>query len=188
MTTETRERAGRDRFATPRQARTAIENLSDTDHAKLMLIAKGFLRTRLQGNLVSPGDLLHDAILKTLEGQRHWNRQVTIVRHLDRVMESDSGHEAEKRRTHGQVPSEREAESVTYQPRPDHRLIVLDELEDALALFADDQRALGLLKLKAQGYSPSEIQRELGMEERQYDTTTKRIRRRILGYLADRPK
>lgn len=188
MTTETRERAGRDQFATPQQARAAIEKLSDTDHAKLMLIAKGFVKTRLPDNLVSPEDLLHDAILKTLEGQRRWNRQVTIVRHLDRVMESDSGHEAGKRRTRGQVLSESEAASVTHQSRPDHRLIVLEELDDALAPFADDQRALDLLHLKAEGYSPSEIQRELGMEKRQYDTTTRRIRRRILRHLADRPK
>ena len=171
-------------FATLRQARLAIEELSDADYVKLVLIARGFARTRLRGDLLESDDLLHDAILKTLEGRRRWNRRVTMVQHLDRVMESDSGHEAERGRNRGSRPlPENEAEPASAEAR----ILVLDKLRDSLALFADDQTALDLLQLKAEGYSSSEIQRELGMDSRQYDTTSKRIRRRVAKHLAERP-
>lgn len=186
MTTEAGEGGG-EKFATLRQARLAIEELSDSDYVKLMLIARGFARIRLRGNYLEPDDLLHDAILKTLEGRRRWNRQVTIVQHLDRVMESDSGHEAERRRTRGFDPlPEKEAESAR-QESPENRVLILDELREALADFADDRMAVDLLHLKAWGYSASEIQRELGIDDRQYDTTTKRIRRRIAKHLSQGP-
>ena len=178
-----------EQFATLGQARLAVEQLSDTDYVKLMLIARGFARIRLQGNLLEPDDLLHEAILKTLEGRRRWNRQVTMVQHLGRVMESDSGHEAGKRRTRGFHPlPENEAESASHQASPDARVLLLGEVRDSLALFIDDRMALDLLNLKAEGYSASEIQRELGIEKRQYDTTTKRIRRRLVKHLGGRTR
>ena len=183
-------RAGIDeRFATLRQARLAIEELSDTDYVKLMLIARGFVRKRLRDNLLDANDLLHDAVLKTLEGQRRWNRQVTIVQHLDRVMESDSGHEAERRRARASRPlPENAAEPAGREASPENRMLIRDELREALADFAEDRMAMDLIQLKARGYSSSEIQRELGMDKRQYDTTSKRIRRRVARRLAERPQ
>lgn len=176
---------GDERFATPQEARSAIEGLQNTDYKKLMLIARYFANDRLQGTVVEPGDLLYEAIVKTLDGRRRWNRRVSIVKHLDRVMESDSDHEANKRtaRSFSQL-SEDSIESADQQPSPETRLIVLDELEDVLEHFAGDEIALKLLRLKSNYLSPSEIRLELGMSEVEYDTVNKRIRRRVAKYLA----
>lgn len=178
---------GGERVATPQEAQDAIEGLQDADYTKLMLIAMSFTKARLRGSVVEPEDLVQDAIAKTLDGRRKWNRNVSIIKHLDRVMESDSGHEAEKRvaRDLRLLPEDDAAEPAAKQPRPEARLTALDELEGLLALFADDQPVLDLLRLKGDGLSASEIQRELGMGKTQYDTVTKRIRRRLAKHLAE---
>ena len=175
-----------ERFATLQEARAAIEGLQKTDHAKLMLIARGFARGRLQGTVVEPDDLLHDAIAKTLDGRRRWNRRVSIIKHLDRVMESDAGHEAEKRVARGEdhLPKGN-AEPVVQHPDPEACLQAREELGNLLALFAEDKTALELLRLKGDGLSASEIQRELGMGKTSYETVTKRVRRRLAKHLAE---
>lgn len=175
-----------DRVATPQEARDAIEGLQVADYTKLMLVAKSFAKARLRGSVVEPEDLVQDAITKTLDGRRKWNRDVDIIKHLDRVMESDSGHEADKRvaRDLRLLPEDEATELAAEQPRPEARLMAIDELEGVLGLFGDDQPALDLLRLKGNGLDASEIQRELGIGKTQYDTVTKRIRRRIAKYIA----
>ena len=159
MTTDTHA-VPSEKIATLQEARSAIENLQKEDYIKLMLIARYFAETRLNGTVVEPDDLLHEAILKTLDGRRRWNHQVSIVKHLDRVMESDSGHEAEKRAARGfnQLPKEY-LEPVDQQPSLEARLLVHDELGSLLDLFAGDRIALDLLHLKGDDLSASEIQR-----------------------------
>lgn len=186
MTPETRlDPPDRDaKFATPQEARYAIENLLDADHIKLLIIARSFAKIRLKGTVFEPEDLLQDAITKTLDGRRRWNRRVSIIKHLDRVMESDAGHVAEQQvaRNVVQLP-EGDTELSTPQLSPEARFQIRDELENLLALFAEDEIALKLLRLKRDGFSASEIQQELGIEKKQYETVTKRIRRRIVKYL-----
>ena len=179
-----------ERFATLQEARAAIIALQEADYAKLMLIATGFTRGRLRGTVVEPEDLLHAAIAKTLDGHRKWNRNVSIIKHLDRVMESDAGHEAKRRVSRDLRPLSKGdlVEPAAQLPLPGARLTALDELEGLLALFADDQTALALLHLKGDGFSASEIQRELGIGKTQYDTVKKRIRRRLAKHLAEGDK
>ena len=173
-------------FATPQEARDAIDSLHKADHAKLLVIARGFARTRLRNSVISPEDLLHDAIVKTLDGRRRWNRRVSVLKHLDRVMESDAGHVVEQQLAHGigQLPDNR-PEPPAQEPSPEARLQARDEFADLVALFSEDETVLKLLRLKGDGYSASEIQRELGMGRTQYDTATKRIRRRLAKHLAE---
>ena len=100
MTSETHLGDGEEHYATSQEARTAIEHLQNTDYTKLMLISRSFA-IRLRGTVANAEDLLHEAILKTLDGRRRWRRSVSILKHLDRVMESDSSHMAKKRVAHG---------------------------------------------------------------------------------------
>ena len=79
-------------FASLAETRASIEGLSSHDYTRLILIAEFFARRRTQGSIVEAEDLLHDAVLKTLDGRRRWKRSVSMLKHLDRVMESDSGH------------------------------------------------------------------------------------------------
>ena len=185
MTSETRLGDGEEQYATSQEALTAIKHFQNTDYTKLMLIARSFA-IRLRGTVADPEDLVHEAIAKTLDGRRRWKRSVSILKHLDRVMESDSGHMAEKRAAHSTSQFlEGQAEPAARLPDPETRLTALDELDDLLALFTKDQTALELLRLKGDGFPASEIQRELGMGKTQYDTVTKRIRRRLAKHQSE---
>lgn len=174
-------------FAAREAVNEAVQNLQEADFAKLSMIARYFVRSRyLQSALVDPDDLLHDAIVKTLDGRRRWKRGVSIIKHLDRVMESDSGHVAEQRASHGTVQlSETEAEPAALEPSPEARLQDRETLDAVTALFADDSVALQLIRLKSDGISASEIRCRLGMSKKQYATVTKRIRRRLAAYQAE---
>ncbi len=174
-----------DPYATPQEARDAIESLGAPDYAKLMLIARYFARTRLRGTVIEPADLLQGAIMKTLDGRRRWSKKVSVIKHLDRSMESDSGHIAEQRIAHNTEPlPDHELEPAAPFDDPMNRLSAKEQFKDMLDLFADDKVARDLLFLKSQGLSAAEIQRELGMGKTQYETVTKRIRRHYVQHLS----
>ncbi len=173
-------------YATSEEVRDAIERLSTADHAKLVLIARSFCRARVKGTVVEPLDLLHHAITKTLEGQQRWNKRVSIIRHLDRAMESDSGHIIEQNISHDTESLEDlELELAGPLLHPLDRLSAHEQLNEVLDLFIEDKIARDLLLLKGQGFSASEIQRELGIEKVQYETVTKRIRRHYVQHLLE---
>lgn len=173
-------------FATGKEACDAIRNLGKSDRAKLMMIARGFARNRRCGAAVGPEDLVQDAIVKTLDGRRRWNRRVSIIKHLDRVMESDSGHVAEQRAAHGSDQlSDANTEPATQEPSPEGRLQARETLDVVTALFANDDDASRLIRLKANGFSASEIRSRLGIDKKQHETVTKRIRRRLAAFLVE---
>ena len=172
-----------EKFATPGEARLAIENLTKTEHTKLALIAHYFAVKRLRGTTIEAADLLQDAFTKTLDGTRRWNKSVSIIRHLDRTMESDSGHIAEQAAKQEIIPlSDNTSEVVHHEPNAS---TVSEQLEQILNLFTDDNLARQVLMLKSQGYTAAEIQQTLNIDKKKYETTTKRIRRRVVKYLKD---
>lgn len=173
-------------YATTEEAYDAIQGLQESDFRKLMIIARSFTRKRrLNGAIAEPDDLLQEAFVKTLAGQRRWSRDVGIIRHLDRAMESDSGHVVEQRvreakgdlelRKHPDV----HPETAPREPSPEALLQACEALDSVLAHFAEDKKGLEFLRLKGGGSSASEIQRELGISTTEYDTIAKRIRRRL---------
>ena len=172
-------------YATTEEAHDAILSFKKSDFTKLMMIASSFTRRRFTEPVVEPDDLLQEALFKTLAGRRRWNRTVSIIKHLDRVMESDSGHVAEQRVQNAQGARELEQhpdvhpETAPRRPSPEDLLQDRETLNGALAYFAEDKKALQLIFLKGDDYSASEIQRGLGMSKTEYDTVTKRIRRRV---------
>lgn len=171
-------------YVTLEEARDAIEKLGQTDHVKLMIIARSFCRSRMNGTVIEPDDLLQEAITKTLEGKRRWNKEVSIIKHLDRVMESDSGHLVAQSVAHGTKSLEDyESDPADSQFDPDARISAKEKFNGVLGLFEKDKIARDLLVLKSQGFWASEIQRELGIEKVQYETITKRIRRNYAQYL-----
>ncbi len=173
-------------YATPQEVRDAIESLRPSDHAKLILIARSFCRTRVAGTVIEPSDLLHEAIPKTLEGRRRWSKEVSIIKHLDRVMESDSGHITEQSIAHGTESLEDcEVEPASPLFDPLIRLSVYEQFNEMLDLFKNDKMARDLLLLKSQEFSASEIQRKLGIEKVEYETITKRIRRHYAQHLLE---
>ncbi len=171
-------------YATREEARVAMETLGPMDYVKLNLIARSFCRTRVKGSVIEPNDLLHEAITKTLDGRRRWNKSVSIIKHLDRVMESDSGHIIESSISHSTESIEdREVDIAGPLFDPLERQSAYEELNNILDLFKEDQMARDLLVLKSEGFSASEIQQELGIGKVQYETIMKRIRRHYVRHL-----
>ena len=149
------------RYATREEAHDAIQDLQKSDFAKLMLIACSFARKRrLNAADAEPEDLLQEAIVKTLDGRRRWSRQVSIVRHLDRVMESDSGHLAERRELEAKRGREHMydpdllPEPASLEPSPETARN-RDALDNVLTSFAGDEQALQLIRLKGDDVSAS---------------------------------
>ena len=174
------------RYATREEAHNAIQNLQESDFAKLMVIARFFARKRrLAAADAEPEDLLQEAIAKTLHGRRRWSREVSIVRHLDRVMESQSGHLAERRELEAKRGREHMydpdllPEPPSLEPSPEASVRNRDAFDSVLTSFAGDEQALQVIRLKGEDLSASEIRHQLGMSKTEYDTVTKRIRRRI---------
>lgn len=162
-------------FATVEEARRAIQGLAAVDVAKLMLIAKFFARSRIPGGVAEPEDLLHDAILKTLDGTRAWNKKVSIIRHLDRVMESDAGHFAEKaQRTE---PLAGHATRIAEEASPHDYVATAQRLNAALEQLSGDEQALELIYLKGDGFSATQIKEKMGISDTEYSTVCRRIAR-----------
>ena len=76
----------------PEEFGAAYRDLSHDDRKKLAVIAKRFCR----GTTLDPGDLLNEAIRRTLLGARRCGRELNVVAYLVGVMRSLISHEREK--------------------------------------------------------------------------------------------
>ncbi len=173
-----------DDHASLAEAREAIENLGEADLVKLQLVAGLFAQKRLRGGAVGADDLLQDAFVRTLDGRRRWRKGITIIQHLVRVMESHSGHLARKRADHGAMSlADLESEPAGTTLEAAVSLGLAEEAKALLARFADDALALRLLHYQSEGFLASEIQREMGISQTQYETITRRVRRRTAQHI-----
>lgn len=168
-------------IATMDEVRGALENLTPADHVTLRMIGRSFARSRM-GSPKDGDDLLHGAIVKTLEGHRQWNTTIPLVAHLAGTMQSDSGHESARLRRLVSLdtlvgPNEPLANDVSV------RIESAAEVDWLLAPFAGDALALDILRLTALGHVASEIRTQLGIDKTAYDTAKKRIRRRAAATL-----
>src|SRR5580704_13013780 len=66
---------------TREEVREAIERLSDADFLRLKFIARIFAPNHSE-------DILQEALMKTLSGERTWRSGISFIWHLRRVMES----------------------------------------------------------------------------------------------------
>jgi len=168
-------------FASLAEVSSALDSLSDADHTKLMIAARSWWRHRsLQPRWAEPEDLLQDAVTLTLAGIRRWRKgSVSMVRHLDRTMESISGHLVAKGINHTRACDDlKVTDQVSTRPAaiPD-RVAAREDLASVYDLFSDDREASRLVALRAAGKSASEIRAELGIGMTDYETICKRIRR-----------
>ncbi len=180
-------------YATQEEVVEAIQALTHADYQKLVLIARYWHRQRY-GRLeerIDPKEILSEAVARTLDPtQRRWRKKkVSIVKHLDRVMESVSGHTlatriAETRAREELVSKmERTKEEPLYpRSRVEDEIIVRQQLEIIQKLFADNKKALHVLRGRAEGKTAAEIRAELGFSETEYESVTKLILRRFVKH------
>ena len=172
-----------DKYVSLSETRNKINQLSKIDYVKLMQIASYFTSTRLLKTIISPEDLFHEAVLRTLNGKRRWRKTVSIIRHLERVMESISSHEVKKLTMKNTISSiDMNCNTFSIVDNNEYSDTVNEEIDKILMLFKDDKIAVNIISFKADGFSASEIRSKLGIEKLEYESCLKRIRRRIIKY------
>lgn len=185
-----------DGYASRDEAAEAITALTDTDFVRSMLLARIHWKQRKLRDLMRPEELLDEAIVRTLSiGQRprRWRKAVvSIIEHLDRTMESISGHavgDAVAEAAILNVVRSEEIDPRTAAPRRFHRpvaedqLLAREQLEEIEQSFIGVPRALAFLRLKAEGYTESEIMERLGIDS----GSTRRRARKPSAPLHDMP-
>jgi len=184
-----------DEYASTEESHAAISTISDDEYIKLMVIAAFFCgERRLRRDQLEPEELLGEAISRTLAGDRKWRRnRVNIVRHLDRCMESISGHAVahEKAKTEmseavfaGEFDEKTQAPRATQRADAEMRVLAIDELEQIRNLFKESPTAFQVLQLKAAGHTESEIILKLGIGKKGYEAARKKIERTMAAYIA----
>lgn len=176
--------------ATSDEVAAALRALTEADHAKLMMIATSFcLRRRFSSSVLEPGELLSQAVMKTLQMAKKWSKRVSIVKHLDRAMENISGHLAGQRSKivpfpDGLSPSPSQKPEEFTTETANSVLMEREGTEELLAgLFGTDDEARKIFVQRAEGFSVPAILTTLKLTEAKYETIARRIRRRIATHL-----
>lgn len=178
----TRSRSNNEDHASPAEVALAVAALGDADFARLGQIAR--LRARgLVG--VDWQDLLHDAVQRAMDGTRRWPSHVPFTVFLREIIRSLAS-EAWRRQVREKRPAfdagdDNEALHQVPGDLPDPECLAIEQdlVRRVETLFADDMVAFELLKALADELSPKEIQERLGITSVEYDSTRRRIRRKI---------
>ena len=162
--------------------RRALAGLSEPDLLRLQAIA----RLRCRG---LPGldwqELLHEAVLRALDGSRAWPPGVPLVAFLAGIMRSlRSDHWRRHRAGTALLPVQTAdaADPPSETPDPERIVAAVQALAAIDRLFADDPAALAVILGLSQGLSAKEIRRRAGLSETEYDSTRKRMRRALLRH------
>lgn len=170
----------------------AFESLSDAQLLKLRNFSKLRLRAiwrKASGK--SYEDLLSEAILGTLEGERKWYKErVNFIQHLLGVIRSISSHWAEKYdRNEGSVkwvnpsidPDGREIDPISSvpseAPNSERALEAKEQIEKVTEALSKDNMALEVLNGLLEEMKGPDIQEILGLSKIEYETIRKRISR-----------
>lgn len=164
----------------------AIHALSDTDLIRLKALARLWSRG-LPGGL-GWTDILNEAIVRVLDGSRPWPPRVPLLAFLSGVMRSicdDQWRKARReslvRNGDGSAPGA-PTEEAAAAPDPERTLAAAQALAEVNRLFAADPCALKVIAGLAEGFTSGEICRTYEMTELEYDTTRKRMRRKLLRH------
>jgi RNA polymerase sigma factor (sigma-70 family) len=177
-------------LASKDEVAAALSNLSDAD----LLRIENFARYRSYGlPWIDWQDLFQEAVERALSGSRAWPKTVPFLAFLRETMRSIA-HEELRHRLEGPVRGISdlpvgESESMPREvlnapdptPGPERQIAAAQALNTILAQFADDESALAVLRGLAEGSSPDEICRAANLTRTKYQSTQRRIRRRLLG-------
>lgn len=182
-------------YASRDEAAAAIAALTDSDFERLMVLAAIHWNQRKLRDLMRPEELLSEAIVRTIttaQRRRRWRKAVvTLIEHLDRSMESISGHAVGDAVAEAAVLEAVRGEEIdprTAEPLRFHRavaeeqLLAREKLADIEAAFAGAPPAFAFFRLKADGFTQSEIMKHLGIDKRDYEAARKKAERVIAQY------
>ena len=160
----------------------ALRALSDADLVRLKALARLWSRGLPGG--IGWTDVLHEAIVRSLDGSRRWPADVPLLAFLSGVMRSICDqHWQRARRDHAWlVAAPGNSEAAIAPDNPERVLAAAQALGAINGLFADDPAALKILAGLAEGMSATDIRLHYDMSERDYDSTRKRMRRALLRH------
>jgi hypothetical protein len=159
----------------------ALEALSSND--KLKLDAIEAIRRRGTGFL--EGELLHEAICRTLLGERNCPRDLPIIVFMIETMRSIAGHDRKQRLRLAEPRDERagpERELATAAPSPEDELLMKEEAAAVQAIFGefdDDPDAQLVLLGWDDELRGAALREATGLDQGQLDYAIRRIRTRM---------
>jgi len=158
--------------------------LSDDDLLRLRALAR--LRARGLPGGVAWSDLLHEAVLRALEGTRRWPPGVPLLAFLAGIMRSLCDEQWRRRRRETPLSQPDDAAATLADGAADADPERVYAATEALAavdrLFASDTVALKVVAGLTNGLGAEESQRLYGLSAVEYDTARRRMRRALLRH------
>jgi hypothetical protein len=122
-----------------------------------------------------------------MSGTRTWRKSVSFVKHLIETMRSLANHATDELKGGTTMSATRDdslgrlggvlVQSATVDPR--HQAAAREQLALIEERFASDEEVVTVLRCLAIGLKGPEVQRKLGITQRQYETIVLRLRRGI---------
>lgn len=155
----------------------AIRRLTEADLLRLRALAR--LRVRGMPGSVAWSDLLHEAIVRALDGSRRWPPGVALVAFLAGIMRSladESWRHLRRDGPHCFTPD------LVANEDPERHYAAGQALAAMDRLFKDDPVGLRILAGLADGLTAAEIRATYALSQLDYDTARRRIRRALLRH------
>jgi RNA polymerase sigma-70 factor (ECF subfamily) len=168
----------------PSRVSQTIASLSDTDLLRLQALAR--LRARGLPRGIGWSDLLHEAIVRALDGSRQWPAGLPFLAFMAGVMRSLCDEMWRRRRREVELivwPEEAGAECTDVaSPEPDQERVfaAVEAITAIHRLFAADRVALRIVAGLENGLSAEEIRQAHDLSALEYDTARRRMRRALV--------
>jgi DNA-directed RNA polymerase specialized sigma24 family protein len=166
----------------PSQMHVALQGMTDANLLELKLIARRYAEQRP----VSADDLIQQAFVKALSGERKCPRGVPLQAFLAQIMRSIAFNESRKGnflQYAERLDDDTENDPILLcpdsGPSPESIAITEQYLEEVSKLCEDDEDTWMLLMYIYEGMSPDEICKENKWTKTKYDTTRKNLRRKL---------
>lgn len=180
-----KKRTGDTPLLPPSDVAAALAALSDDDLLRLRALAR--LRARGLPGGVAWSDLLHEAVLRALEGTRRWPPGVPLLAFLAGIMRSLCNEQWRRCRREGPALQPEDTAAATlagtaFDADPERAYAAAEALAAVDRLFASDTVALKVIAGLTNGLDAEEIQRHYGLGAVEYDTARRRMRRALLRH------
>jgi DNA-directed RNA polymerase specialized sigma24 family protein len=168
------------------QIEAAIGSLSESDALRLARYGEFRARAlRANGLGIDGDDLIQEALVRTVDGRRHWKKGVTFVKHLIETMRSISNHARDELKQYRALPDSADTPgkkgldgSLKSEVADAVALAgVREELAGIAASFAGDQTVRSIIEGLQTEMTGPEIQRQLGLTSTEYASAMTRLRR-----------
>jgi DNA-directed RNA polymerase specialized sigma24 family protein len=164
----------------------AFRALSAADMKRLMSSAR-FRMFSVRGRLpdLDAEDLLHEAMVKTLNGERRWRHGVSFMKHMTDCMRSIANNWLKRairfrEARYEDLDAQAELSGALSNTREEDLLFSNDDRMNTLRrAMGNDAIAANVLDSLADGYSPAEAEALLRISDKVYWAARKTIRRRV---------